>query len=65
MEMKHRKLSKHHNQNYGAVCTEYCWYHLKYCMNLVVEPTREHNVEGKLVKQLGLLPLAGLIPDVF
>ena len=34
-------------------------------MNLVVEPTREHNVEGKLVKQLGLLPLAGLIPDVF
>ena len=62
MEMKHRKPSKHRCQNYCAVCTEYCWYLLKKYMNLVVQPTREHDQEGKLVKQLGLFAELGLLP---
>ena len=30
-------------------------------MKLVVEPTRKHDVEGKLVKQLGLFTELGLL----
>ena len=41
--------------------TECCWYHLKKYMKLVVEPTRNHDVEGKLVKQLGLFTELGLL----
>ena len=61
MEMKHGKPTTHRCQNFCAIGTEYCWYHLKNYMNLVVRPTHEHDREGKLVKQLGLFAELGLL----
>ena len=56
-----RKPTHHRCQNFCAIGTEYCWYHLKNYMNLIVQPTREHDREGKLVKQLGLFACLGLL----